>query len=99
MSLEDNQYFVEEFHRGEWIAVNSKDEKGNNKPKSVWINEEVAAVMNFDKDTQGLRYVLAKNDPIDEMTVKELKAYAEENGIDIGEATKKEDIKEIIKNN
>jgi len=31
-----------------------------------------------------------------EPTIKELKAYAKENGIDLGKATKKDDIKAII---
>ena len=34
---------------------------------------------------------------IDDMTVQELKAYAEENGIDLGDASKKEDILAVIK--
>lgn len=35
---------------------------------------------------------------VDEMTVDELKAYAAENNIDLGEATKKADILAAIKN-
>lgn len=34
--------------------------------------------------------------PLSEMTVKELKAYATENGIDLGDATKKNDIITLI---
>lgn len=39
----------------------------------------------------------AEPDPLAAMTVKELIAHAEEKGIDLGEATKKADIIEIIK--
>lgn len=34
---------------------------------------------------------------LDKMNLNELKAYAEENGIDLGEATKKDDILAVIK--
>ena len=39
-----------------------------------------------------------KNEPFEKMTVAELKAYAEENGIDIGEAKKNDEIINAIKN-
>lgn len=39
-----------------------------------------------------------KKTNVDEMTVDELKAYAAENNIDLGEATKKADILAAIKN-
>ncbi|MCM1545138.1 MAG: hypothetical protein NC110_07565 [Ruminococcus sp.] len=35
--------------------------------------------------------------PIDKMTVNELKAYAEQNGIDLGEAKQKAEILNVIK--
>lgn len=38
-----------------------------------------------------------EENPIDKMTVNELKAYAAEKGIDISDITKKDDIKERIK--
>lgn len=34
--------------------------------------------------------------PLDKRTVKELQAYADEHGIDLGKATKKDDILEVI---
>lgn len=37
--------------------------------------------------------------PLSDMSVKELKAYATEKGIDIGNATKKNDIITLISNN
>lgn len=43
--------------------------------------------------------VVDENDPpkpIEKMTVAELKEHAAENGIDLGEATKKEDILQLI---
>lgn len=36
-------------------------------------------------------------DPLDKMKIEELKAYAEENGIDLGEAKKKDEILAAIK--
>lgn len=36
-------------------------------------------------------------DPLDKMTVEELKAYAAEKNIDLGDATKKAEIKAVIK--
>lgn len=36
--------------------------------------------------------------PVDKMTVEELKAYAAENGIDLGDAKKKDEIIAVIKN-
>lgn len=38
-----------------------------------------------------------KGDPLDEMTMPELKAYAEAHGIDLGEAKKKAEVLEAIK--
>lgn len=38
----------------------------------------------------------AAANPIDKMTVEELKAYAAEKGIDLGDATKKADIRAAI---
>lgn len=38
----------------------------------------------------------ATGNPIDKMTVEELKAYAAEKGIDLGDATKKADIRASI---
>ena len=41
--------------------------------------------------------ITVADDPLAEMTVKELQAYADTNGIDLGEATKKADILAAIK--
>lgn len=43
-------------------------------------------------------YSVAEADPFASMTVAELKAYAEEKEIDLGEYTKKADIIAVIKN-
>ena len=43
-------------------------------------------------------YSVAEADPLASMTVAELKAYAEENEIDLGEFTKKADIIAVIRN-
>lgn len=57
------------------------------------INE--CQLVNWFKEHEG--YVVEAEDPFADMKVAELKAYAETNGIELGEATKKEDIIAIIK--
>ncbi|MFK0524758.1 Rho termination factor N-terminal domain-containing protein [Paenibacillus illinoisensis] len=50
---------------------------------------------NEDQGSSGVRE--PKETDIEKMKVAELKEYAEENGIDLGDATKKDEILEVIK--
>lgn len=64
------KYKVEELHRGEWIPLISKDEKGKSiGQKHVVITEEEAEIMNIDSEKQKIRYVLEE----EETEVKKVK--------------------------
>ncbi len=57
--MENKKYKVEEFHRGEWIALEGKDEKGKKiGQKVIKTTEYIAEVMNIDCDKTKIRYVL-----------------------------------------
>lgn len=66
----------------------------NNKPLIKFVNGE--AETNDEavaKKLQDMGYAVNDEaEPISKMTVEELKDYADEHGIDLGEATKKKDI-------
>lgn len=60
-------YAVEEKHRGKWQPLIADDDK----PKTVPLTEETAESMNIDKDTLGIRYVLAKSSKEDKTEEKD----------------------------
>ncbi|EAR14681.1 hypothetical protein [Robiginitalea biformata] len=80
---------LEKNRRGEWEKV-----------RTVTITEENAEVLNMDSKRTGIKYepVETKKEEFNVKTAKldDLKAYAEENSIDLGEATKKDDVKAIV---
>lgn len=60
--MEQKKYKVEEYHRGEWIPLEGKDEKGEKTgQKIVKITEETAEIMNIDSQKTRIRYVLDQN--------------------------------------
>jgi len=63
----------------------------------VMINDRDAEINNMQAARTKLIYIPADS-PFDEMTKKQLIAYAHENGIEIDERAKVEDIKTILKN-
>ncbi len=83
---------MQEYYRGKWETL-----------KKVRIRPEAAEVLNRDsKDKPGFfRYVPEEQETknevgIDEMNVAQLKKYAKDNEIDLGEATKKAEILKAI---
>lgn len=89
--MEQKKYNLEEKHRGDWVPLEAKDEKGNKLgQKSVKITEEEAETMNIDSDKTNIRYVLAEEKeedekPIDKMSKGELLAKAKELGVEFTE--------------
>lgn len=68
--MKQQAYKVEELHRGKWVPLISKDEKGKDiGQKTVKITEDEAAIMNIDADKQKIKYVLVEA----EEEVKEVK--------------------------
>lgn len=77
MKNKSSVYEVQEFHRGKWIPVLTKDKDGKEVSKTVRISEETAAAMNIDseadmkskaKKTNHFRYVKkAKDSKKDEL--------------------------------
>ena len=95
----EKDYVMEEKLRGKWIQL-----------KGVRIEPSVADELNRDTFSTGVRYVPgvfggvaeAKEEPkekdLSDRSIKELIAYAEEQGIDLGKAKKKAEIIAVINN-
>lgn len=86
--LKGVKYKGEPYKKGESIEVESKDiaemiAKG--------VVSEDTQIPEIDEDKEPLET------DINKMKVDELKDYAEKNGIDLGDATKKDDILAVIK--
>lgn len=90
--LEEQDYIMEEKFRGKWIQL-----------KGIRARAEDIQELNRDSFRTGVRYVdgkmkpakeekVAKEKPLADRTVQELKFYAEEKGIDLKDAKKKADI-------
>lgn len=84
------EYNVEELHRGEWIPLEVRDEKGKKKgQKVVKITEEEAKTMNIDSKKVGVRYVLKEDDKDEKDVMKmnkgEQEAKAKELGVEFGD--------------
>lgn len=62
------------------------------------ITDEEVEILNASSNFSKVRYVPADEFDIEKATLDELKAYAESKGIDLGNATKKADVKTAILN-
>lgn len=57
--MEQKKYQVEEYHRNEWIPLESTNQKGEKiGAKVVCITDEQAEIMNIDSNKTRIRYVL-----------------------------------------
>jgi alpha-L-fucosidase len=92
--MEQKKYKVEEFHRGEWIALEGKDQKGKKTgQRIVKITEDTAEVMNMDSAKTKERYVLLEESENIVFDVKDLykmskpeqEAKAKELGVEFDE--------------
>ena len=63
------KFLVEEFHRGEWNPLMTKDKNGNKVQRRVIITQEEANRMNHYKGEWKLRYVKAEKTPLKEVEV------------------------------
>lgn len=97
MQVKEKDYVMEEKFRGDWIAI-----------KGVRTTPEQVAELNRDTFRTNVRYVegymgpkkqeqAPREKPLADRTIAELKQYAENNSIDLGDAKKKADIIAAIK--
>jgi len=87
--MEQLKFKVEEYHRGEWLPLEGKNEKGEKTgTKIVKTTQEIADVMNIDSAKTKIRYVLLEEKSEKGFEIKDLykmnKSEQEEKAAELG---------------
>lgn len=89
--LKNVKYQGEPYRKGQSIEADPNDIPEMIAKKVISEDTEIPEVAEVQGEPE------PKETDIEKMKVTELKEYAEENGIDLGDATKKDEIIEVIK--